>query len=215
MKTILYYSSSREDAGFEEKIRNNIQEQCGDIPIISVTQKPVDFGKNICVGDVGLSYLNEWRQILLGAKEVKTEYIICAESDFLYPAEYFNFEPDGKDVYRYDNVYIVYKYKLRSYHRKGYSHGAQIVKRDFIIERYEKGLAGLPDWFDGRKVPWISHRQKRYICNYPFEYFHGDVPCVSFKTGDGINFNTGVMPDSLRRSLPYWGDVYKLREKYL
>ena len=83
MKTILYYTSNRENEEFEEKIRQNILENCGDLPIISISQKPIDFGKNICVGDVGHSYLNEWRQILIGAKKARTKHVILCEADFL------------------------------------------------------------------------------------------------------------------------------------
>ena len=63
-KTIIYYTSNQEGSLFEEKIRENILKHKGNLPIISVSQKPMGFGKNICVGDVGHSYLNEFRQIL-------------------------------------------------------------------------------------------------------------------------------------------------------
>jgi hypothetical protein len=46
MVTILYYTSNREDESFEKKIQENILKQT-DLPIISVSQKPINFGKNI------------------------------------------------------------------------------------------------------------------------------------------------------------------------
>lgn len=146
--TIIYYTANRENPEFEKKIVDNLKEQAGDIPIISVSQKPMDLGKNICVGDVGFSYLNEWRQILIGAKEVKTPYIIFAESDFLYPKEYFQLIPE-LPMYVYDNIWIVMDKKYGDWFwRKKQSEGAQIIKRDLLIEKYTEFLAGYPEWLN-------------------------------------------------------------------
>ncbi len=72
--TVLYYSASTENEKFEEAVRQNILVQKGDLPLISVTQKPLpNFGQNICVGPQYNCYGNEFRQIQLGLKEVKTE----------------------------------------------------------------------------------------------------------------------------------------------
>ena len=49
--TIIYCSSNKELPEFEAKIVANLLKNCGDLPIISVTQKPMDLGRNICVGD--------------------------------------------------------------------------------------------------------------------------------------------------------------------
>lgn len=215
MKTILYYTSNKENPRFESKIIQTLIENNPDLPIISVSQKPMDLGENICVGDVGLSYLNLYRQQLIGARAAKTEYLVFAESDFLYPPEYFEFNPSGGDVYLYDNLWIVFKNKIRSYRRKNVSHGAQVVKREFLINRLEKGLKGLPEWFDGHPVPWLSHGQKRLVQNPPHELFTGSVAAVSFKTGDGVRKFTNTDKGIVKKAIPYWGEVNKLRSKYL
>ena len=55
-KTIIYYTSNREDERFESRVRANLLKVCGNLPIISVSQKPIyGFGFNIPVGDVGVS----------------------------------------------------------------------------------------------------------------------------------------------------------------
>jgi hypothetical protein len=38
--TVLYYSANTEREGFEWHVRNNVLKQKGDLPLISVTQKP-------------------------------------------------------------------------------------------------------------------------------------------------------------------------------
>jgi len=212
-KTIIYYTSNREDAVFEEKIRNNILTNKGDIPIISVSQKPIDFGENICVGNVGMFGLNGFRQTLVGAKAAKTKYVISAESDFLYPKNYFTFDPtEEKECYRHNNVWIAFKNrKFGSYHKKRVSEGAQICNRELLIEMYEKFFEGLPEWCDES----TSLKLKEPFYYYKWKWFTGD-PCVSFKTGNGLRSVTNTekkIPHEA--SLPVWGSIKNLRKNYL
>lgn len=212
--TVLYYTSSREDPKFEQKIIDNLLKQCADLPIISVSQKPLNLGRNICVGMVGFSYLNEWRQILTGAKEIKTPFIICAESDFLHHKEYFTFVPKRQGFYAYDNVWIVYKDPAiaGSYRRIHYfSDGAQICSRDLLIEKLEKFFEGKPQWF-GEKEIVVSHP---YL-GVSYKFFTGEIPSISFKTENGRQKYTYVRNEPNTRSLrlPYWGHVAELRKKY-
>jgi hypothetical protein len=211
--TIVYYTSNAENEAFEEKIKANILEHKGDIPLISVSQKPIDFGENICVGQVGKFGLNGFRQTLIGAKAAKTPYIIFAESDFLYPRDYFTFEPpDENECYRHDNVWIVWKdTRFGSYHKKRVSEGAQICGRELLIEMYEKFFEGLPEWCDAT----TSLKKKEPLYHYPWKWFTGS-PCVSFKTGDGLRSMTNTEKHIPHESsLPVWGHVRELRKQYL
>ncbi len=216
-RTIIYYTSNREDPNFEEKIRANILKEKGDIPVISVSQKPITFGTNICVGDVGHSYLNAWRQLLIGVKKAKTPYVVLAEADFLYPPEYFRFEPTGADSYRYNNIWVVFAYKYRWYFRKAYSEGARVCKREYIISQLEHYLAGQPEWFDGKLyITDKSGRIKKTPFDMPVDVFDGKTACVSFKTGRGVRWMTDVMHGhgTHSRQLPHWGHVDKLMQAY-
>ena len=56
--TIVYYTSNRENPDFENRITFRLLKTAKklNMPLINVTQKPMPgFGKNICVGDVGVS----------------------------------------------------------------------------------------------------------------------------------------------------------------
>jgi len=212
--TCLYYTANKENEDFEKKVQKNLLKYCGDIPIVSVSQKPINLGYNICVGEHGNSYINEYRQILTGLKEIKTEYFISCEADFLYPPDYFTFKPNGADIYRSDNVWIVKKY----YNKKAYSEGAQIAKTKYMIDFIEGYLEGLPLWFDGRPdetMPfydtYIKHQKE--LWRLPFTFF-GCLPCLSFKTGNGVRKATEVEQHRVRE-LPYWGEIISLKEKYL
>lgn len=212
-KTIIYYTSNRENPEMEQKIIDDMLSKSGDMPIISISQKPMDLGQNVCIGDVGHSYLNERKQILMAAKLAKTEYVIVAESDFLYPPEYFNFEPKGENIYRYANIWIMWltgRYKDFC-HKRSISDGAQIVKREFLVDLLEKYLAPYPNWHkknDRERDP--RHSPYHHV---PHSLIRGKNPCVSIKTQFGLTFLTAV-DDKTSKSLPYWGDVDALRAKF-
>lgn len=216
-KTIIYYTSNRENPEMEQKIIDDMLSKAGNLPIISVSQKPLKLGQNICIGDVGHSYLNCRKQMLMATKLAKTEYVIHTESDVLYPPEYFNFEPTGDNLYRYFNVWVMWlKDKSRKdfYHKPDTFDGAMIVKRDFSIAELEKYLEPYPGWYikNDRKYkpPHAAYHkiQKSYI--------PGENPCIHIKTNFGLTYLTGVdeSPESTRKNLPYWGDVQTLRAKF-
>jgi len=207
--TILYYTSNVEDEKFEQKIQDNLPPR---FPIVSVSQKPINLGKNICVGEHGNSYITEYRQIVIGLEEIKTEYFISCEADFLYPHNYFLFEPKGDNIYRSDNVWIAYD----DYHKKAYSEGAQIAKTQYMIDFIEHYLEGLPEWFDGRPSKedsfyntYMEHQKELWAL--PFTYFETD-PCISFKR-NGVNKKTKVL-GYIVQELPVWGDIISLKQKY-
>lgn len=201
----------------EQKVIDDMLSKAGNLPIISVSQKPMKLGKNICLGDVGHSYLNCRKQMLMAAKLAKTEYVIHTESDVLYPPEYFKFEPSGDNIYRYFNVWVMWladKDRKNFYHKPDTFDGAMITKRNFMIDVLEKYLEPYPGWYiknDRKYKP--SHAAWHKIQK---NYFYGEIPCIHIKTKFGLSYTTGVdeRPESTRKSLPYWGDVETLRKKF-
>ena len=144
--TVIYYSHNQEKPEFERKIQTNILDNCGGLPIISVSHKPIDFGINVCVGEQPLAYSNVLRQTLIGLKAAQTQFCIGAEDDCLYPPEYFQFTPQTRDnVYRYTNVVVHFDRRDRFW-RKGFVEVAQMCGTQFWIKSIEKILAGHDGW---------------------------------------------------------------------
>lgn len=101
--TILYLTDSILDEKISSFCRKHLKEAAQDIPIISVSQKPIDFGQNICVGEIGRSWLNLYKQLQVGLEVIKTENVAIAEHDCLYTYEHFNFRPPRKDTFYYNH----------------------------------------------------------------------------------------------------------------
>jgi hypothetical protein len=203
--SVLYYTSCTENPEFEEKIRQELLKVIGDLPLISISQKPIDFGKNICVGNIGQSYRNEFKQVLIGCKEAKTDYVIMAESDCLYPPEYFTFIPQTEHCYRYANVWIMQEWigvnTGNSFRRKMYSDCAQIVGREYMIKKIEE---------------YLENKDAIRVIDSHLKYsWKGINPVINIKTiSGGMNRYTAVIPDEEpKQELPYWGEISKLRER--
>ena len=219
-KTILYYSACTENKDFEQRIRDNILANCGDIPIVSVTQEPVDFGINICVGRHKNMYVNEFIQILIGIREIKTKYTLMAEADFLYPPEYFQFIPQGDmaecyHAYRYHDVYVMFKQSM--YYLKVFSDGAQMVETEFFRGLLEDAMGKY--WVEGEwqwDAPPVGGHGGYLIRSSSYQAWTGN-PAVTFKTGAGVTRYTAVKKHDGKSisavDLPFWGNAHELRER--
>ena len=207
--TIIYYTANMEDEKFEKKIRDNIKKQVGDMPIISVSRKPIDFGKNICVGETPVCYFNSFRQLLIGLQEAKTEFCIATESDCLYPPEYFTFTPPEKDrAYRYTNVYAHFSGRP-SFWKKKYTEAAQMCGREYWIENIKRVIGHNYMWDDisNARTPLIFDTEDKYS-------WMGENPVLYFKTRRGIGFKTGFIRGAVPE-IPYWGTYESVYNKYL
>ncbi len=209
MITVIYMSSNREDPEFEEKIRQDLLSKWDGL-IVSVTQKPVDLGQNICVGDVGASGYNFCRQVLMACEASSSHFVTHAEADCLYSPDYFSFIPPRLDAaYRNSNIYVQ-KYHNDYACKKEGSTFSQVVGREFYIKRLKELFDGLPEWStEYKNFPREIH--KKLFNSY--EYFETKYPCISFKTGQGMRKHS-PSDEIPVYELPYWGPIKSLREKY-
>ena len=107
-KTILYPTDHSLDPHlFDVCQRWLVKQSCG-CPIVSVSQKPMDFGTNVCVGDIGRSGISLDIQLLEGLKTIKTKWVMVAEHDCIYGEEHIRWiPPNDIDFFYNDNVWLV------------------------------------------------------------------------------------------------------------
>ena len=214
--TVVYYSSNMEDSPFEEKICKSIEQAKGDLPLVSVSQKPMEFGTNICIGKVGASSQNAYRQMLLGAQTAKTRFVCTAESDCVYPPEYFQFvPPDDTCAWLADPLWILFclKSKGRTYGLKPRgSESAMVINREVLIKRIEEILSFLDGYWGPAKANgdgWPYLLDSRAIQSRRF-----DAPVLTFKTDENMHRRSPYDIDSRTRELPPWGKSHDMIEKY-
>ena len=208
---IIYLSSNKENPEFEKRLRDNILKHRRGLPIFSVTQKPIDFGENYCVGDVGASGFNFCRQLQLALKHAYSDYVIQCESDCLYPPDYFTFVPPKEHtVYRNTNICIL-PYKKNYFHYKSSSTFAQVAGREYLLARLNHLLDGQPMWSTEMKN-FPKEIGKPFLEGW--EEFTTRYPAISFKTGDGMRKHS-ASGSTKYDELPYWGSAKLIRKLYL
>lgn len=208
--TIIYYTSNRENLVFEGNIKRHLLETIDGLPLISVSQKPIDFGKNICVGDVGVSGHNAFRQFQIGIQEAKTKYICPAESDIVYPKEYFEFLPPKDDCfYVAMPLYVLFnqRKKARCFVKKSKgSESSMVVSRDCVLRRLEIMFKGHDLWGPIEDEIFLLRRQK-------FEFFYIN-PIITFKTDQNMHKRTPHDQNSATKEIPYWGNIYDVIKRF-
>jgi len=178
--TAIHYTANQKPASFVAKMQTALRASLRGVPVVSVSHRPMDFGTNICVGDVGLSIHNVWRQLQIGAQHATTRFVCSAEDDTLYPPDYFTFRPPRDDTfYLAEPAYHLFSQKNRihffAYNRRG-DEGAMMVNREFLIARIDQLLAGLPTWSPPVKPLHLFKgcREERFELATPILEFRND-----------------------------------------
>jgi hypothetical protein len=217
--TLLVYTANLTSGHFARSIREHLATVSGEgLPIVSVSQIPIDFGENICVGNIGCSVYNIYRQILIGAKAVKTKYLACCEDDCLYNKEHFAHVPED-DTFSYNiNRWSVDRSGIY-YHRNRIGMWMGIAPTKLMVETLETRFAKYPiplkreeskGWGEpGRFEKYLSLPLVKY------RLFNTLNPILTFNHRPSFGGVRKVLPtDIIEKSLPMWGDASELWKKF-
>lgn len=230
--TVIYYTSNWLDEHnpfFLENTKKQLLKAIGDLPLISVSQKPIAFGENICIGDVGRSHLNIYRQILIGTKAAKTKFVAMAEDDILYSYGHFHDYLPKKDVFLYDmnkwSIFTWTKPPLYSFRTKRKVVNSLIAPRQMLIDALEERFNKFKD-VPEEKIPlhyWGDpgrYENKLGVTVRETEEFYSSCPNIVFSHPEAYGYlSRGTrkrLGDLKAIELPFWGraeDVLKLYYK--
>ena len=221
--TAIYYTANFLPESFARKTRAQLMKAIGDMPLISVSQKPMDFGENICVGDIGRSHLNIYRQALMGARNARTKYIAFCEDDVLYSPEHFNHIP--KDGYfAYDmNIWAFYTFLGSQVfsNKNRINFNGLICEKDLFIEAMTERFNKWPDESKINLGNWAE--PSKYESNLGVtvrekEIYMASVPSVAFYHPTALSYlhlgkrkKVGLEP---RKELPPWGNYQDMVKLY-
>lgn len=107
-KTIIYLTDNSLDEALAAKVREILVREARGIPIVSVSQKPVDLGLNVCVGEIGRNWVSLYTQLIAGIDASGAQYVGICEHDCLYTHEHLSWIPPRDDVFYYNsNCWLV------------------------------------------------------------------------------------------------------------
>jgi hypothetical protein len=97
---IIYYT----DGHLREPIFSLVQAciSLSNLPIVSCSLMPLNFGTNIVLENRERSYPTMCRQILTALEASVSKYVFFCEHDVLYHTSHFDFIPERDDIYYYN-----------------------------------------------------------------------------------------------------------------
>ena len=140
--TIIYYTDNTLAEPLATRCRELLVESAEGLPIVSVSQEPIDLGENICVGKIGRSWLSLYKQLLEGLKASHTRFVAMAEHDCVYAPSHFRWTPPQDDTFYYnDNMWLAQWSSntkpeldgIYSYWPKRFALSQLICNRDLLI----------------------------------------------------------------------------------
>jgi hypothetical protein len=98
--TIVYYTANSIPPKAAERLRSQLKFTAHmlNIPVVSVSQEPLELGNNVCVGKLGMSIWNLYFQIMCGLECVTTTFVAMCEDDCLYSPSHFRTCRPEKDI---------------------------------------------------------------------------------------------------------------------
>lgn len=191
MKGVIYYTNNILDEKIFNGCLNQLKKVTEGMEIVSVSHKPVDFGKNIVV-DLPSSPESILRQIYIGLENISSDLIYLVEHDVLYHPSHFENIPRRSIHYLYNqNIWqideigqaiyrktkrtsqlIVYRETLKNYlelvfkriERRGYRVMMGVAPMTHQIDGINfSGLRGFDSEFPNIDIRHKDNLTKAYI----------------------------------------------------
>lgn len=220
--SIIFYTANQIGSYFAANVRKQLVKAAGELPIISVSQQPLDFGQNITMAGMSPSHTNIYRQALIGAKQAQTQYIALAEDDVLYSSEHFKYRPSpGKFAYNL-GVWGIYTWKPTEFSWKGRRNlNSLICERELFIEAMEERFAQWPRDEEIDLGLWAEpgkYERQLGVTVRESETFWTNPPNIMFSHEKALSFrNLGIRKrvGELRATeIPIWGRVEDVMKYY-
>jgi hypothetical protein len=219
--TIIMLTANRVPKGWAQFHKEKLLEAAGDIPIITISKEPLDWGKNILQGEAyGAS--NIYLQMLRGAKVATTDYIAIAEDDALYPKQHFEYRPP-LDTFAYNmNRYNLFTWGKPTYSWKNrMGNFTLIAPRKLTIkaleERFAKYPNGTPNGLTG-ELGRQNVEEKLGLKHYKTTSFATDISIIHIDHEMGIDrlARTHRKGMGILRAydIPYWGRAEDIIKRF-
>jgi hypothetical protein len=190
---VFYTSNYLQDSNphFFNNMTRMLKETIKDTPLISVSQKPMDFGTNVCVGDIGRSNRNLYWQILQGVKAAKTKWIATAEDDIIYSPDHFEYRPK-EDVMAYEmNKWSFFTWSdplVFSWRRRKIINSI-ICTKELFVNAMEERLAKHPQYLSEEHCGEPGRYDKELgVKEIKTEEYYSSYPIVVYSHEDAYGY---------------------------
>lgn len=218
---IVYYTHHKCREDILLTCRNQLN-KTDNLPLVSVSQYPLDFGDNIVLPK-GDSDISMFQQQLAGLERINTDIVFFCEHDVLYHPSHFDFTPEpGVYCFNY-NVWVLDADDGKTMYYDGNRMVSGLVAhRDILLEHYRE------------KVKWVEQRGKfsrreigyepgkpvsrERLGDYPQSFYYSKHPNIDIKHGENITRKRFELSDFnnheqikgswvVSDEIPYWGKI--------
>lgn len=200
-KGILYYTDNCLNMSLARKVRKQLEKS--NLPITSVSLKPMNFGKNIHYkGERG--YLTMFKQILTGLEAMTQNIVYFTEHDVFYHPSHFEFTPENKNTFYYNGNYWFVRQDGFAIHYDVSPLSGLVVYREAAIKHFRERVALIEKLGEEYKPlhmgfePFTHNRVKwEYWC--PFEVFMSKEPNIDITHGGNSTWKRWKQKDFIRK----------------
>lgn len=225
--SLLYYTDNHADAKILAACQRQLQ-KCSEaykFPIISVSQEPLDFGKNIYVGSLERCALSMCKQVLKGLEAADTDWIYLCEHDLLYHPAHFVYRPERTDTYYYDqNQWNVHYETGKAVFYLSDDTSMLLAPRQLLLDHFrvrikfleEEGFRSSLGWSPPKGIPkeMRTGRVERYMAEYPcIDIRHGGT--LTRVRMDKSQFRKEPKDWKEAEEVPGWGRTYGCFDRLL
>jgi len=228
-REIIYYTDNLPSERFLWILRDQIIRACRGIPIISVSQWPIAFGRNIVLSGIGRCNLSIYKQILAGLEASEADVVYFCEHDIIYHPSHFNFMPPDNSAFWYDrNVWKVRSSDGQAVYYRTSPLSLMVCYRDIAVEHYRERVKLQIEGTLPRTTGFEpgNHMAPKGIGNIPARHFTSKHPCIDIRHPDnktGINrflrssFKTvrSIRDWQLADEVPFWGKTKGRFDEFL
>jgi len=158
-KGIVYYTDSQLNDKYAIPVRKQLDKV--NLPIVSVSLQPLDWGDNIYL-DLERGYLTMFKQILAGLKKTNSDVVFFAEHDILYHPSHFDFIPERDDTFYYNqNVWKVDAKSSKCLHYLCSQTSGLCAYRNLLLDHYERRVDYVEKNGFSRKIGFEPGTHKR------------------------------------------------------
>lgn len=181
-KGIIYYTDNRLDGtAIGMTVQYRLLET--DLPIVSVSLKPIEFGQNIVL-PLERGHLTMAKQILAGLEASTSEIIFFCEHDVLYHPSHFDYTPENREVYHYNlNTWKVNAETGHAVHYITKQLSGLCGYRDVLIEHYRERIRRIEAEGFSRAMGFEpgSHGRKERVDDRKSVSWYSEFPNVDIR----------------------------------
>jgi hypothetical protein len=200
---IIYYTDNKLDPKIMGKCQKQLLKM--NIPIVSCSLLPIEFGKNIVLS-LERGYLTMFKQILTALENSDADIIYFCEHDVLYHSSHFNFIPPNNNQFYYnENVWKVDYSSGKAIHYDCKQTSGLVGYRDLLLEHYRKRVQLVEKHGFSRAMGFEpgTHSRAERVDNYASESYFSEFPNIDIRHTTNLT-ESRWNQDQFRNSVKNW-----------